>query len=253
MPPIKNNSILVIGGSSGIGFAVAKLAAQEGARVFIASSNPDRVANAVSRLKEVAPDAPYIAGYTCDIGGDNAEANLHNLFKEATAASGSLLDHIVYTAVKLDLKPVSEVTVPYLRQNLQFAHVVPLLISKLAPSFMKERYTSSMTFTSGMIAEKPVKGYTVVCGGAAGLAGLTRALALDLAPIRVNLVSPGLTITELMGSEEQRAQVAEMASKTALLGKPGMPEEVAEAYVYLMKDSNNTGTNVNTNGGALLQ
>lgn len=81
----------------------------------------------------------------------------------------------------------------------------------------------------------------------------TRALALDLAPIRVNLVSPGTTDTEMQGPDEVRAPTMAAAAKTALLGKVGTPEEVGEAYIYLMKDSNNTGTCASSSGGILLQ
>jgi NAD(P)-dependent dehydrogenase (short-subunit alcohol dehydrogenase family) len=86
---------------------------------------------------------------------------------------------------------------------------------------------------------------------AAGLYGLTRALALDLAPIRVNIVSPGAT--EMWGDEQQRAQRREMMKSRMLLGKVGTAEEVGEAYVYLMKDSNTTGIVVSSDGGALIQ
>lgn len=80
-----------------------------------------------------------------------------------------------------------------------------------------------------------------------------RGLAVELAPIRVNAVSPGATLTELQGppSEMRDKRIAAYTEK-ALLGKLGEPEEVGEAYVYLMKDSNTTGSIVNTSGGALF-
>ncbi|KFY09312.1 hypothetical protein V491_08260, partial [Pseudogymnoascus sp. VKM F-3775] len=87
----------------------------------------------------------------------------------------------------------------------------------------------------------------------ASVFGLSRSLALDLAPCRVNVVSPGATDTEMWGPEESRAQMREMISGATLLGKPGSPEEVGEAYIYLMKDSNATGSIISTNGGSLLQ
>ena len=83
--------------------------------------------------------------------------------------------------------------------------------------------------------------------------GLTRNLALDLKPIRANSISPGSTNTELWGDDQRRQQLREMVSKTALLGKPGSAEEVAEVYIYLMKDTNTTGVMISTSGGSLLQ
>jgi NAD(P)-dependent dehydrogenase (short-subunit alcohol dehydrogenase family) len=252
MPPITGQSILIIGGSSGIGAAVAKLAAAQGVHVSIASSNPTRVENAVNAINSSVPNA-QIRGYTCDVNTDDVESRLEKLLSDVTTATGSLLDHIVYTANVFNLKPVTEVTVEYLRASSQFALVTPMLIAKLAPRFLNQSYKSSLILTTGVVAERPVKGFTVGSARASGLIGLTRGLALDLAPLRVNVVSPGATETEMWGDEEQRAQRREGYSKVALLGKPGTAEEVGEAYIYLMKDSNSTGSCVNTNGGALVK
>ncbi|KAI1452786.1 putative short chain dehydrogenase/ reductase [Annulohypoxylon moriforme] len=252
MPSIKNQNILVIGGSSGIGFAVAKLAAIEGVNVSIASSNASRVSDAVARLLTAVPGAS-IRGYTVDVSRDNAESQLEKLFTDAVAAAGETLDHIVYTAASLDVRPVSAVSAAYLRDSVQFGYVVPLLIAKLSPRFVKQHYTSSLIFTSGRIAELPMKNMTVASGWGAALSGITRGLALDLAPVRANLVSPGATNTEMFGEGEARENLVAYMTKSALLGKIGTPEEVAEAYVYLMKDSNSTGSCVSTNGGVLVQ
>lgn len=86
---------------------------------------------------------------------------------------------------------------------------------------------------------------------ATALLGMTRNLALDLAPIRVNLVQPGSTDTELWGDHREKAR--EFWKGKALLGKVGIPEEVGEAYVYLMRDWNATGSFVDSNGGSLLR
>ncbi|RHZ67838.1 hypothetical protein CDV55_100565 [Aspergillus turcosus] len=253
MPPIAGSNILVIGGSSGIGAAVAQLAAAErDVHVSIASSNLARVEKTVQRIQTALPDA-RIKGFTVDVSGDDAESQLEKLLSEVTTATGRPLDHIVYTAVKLEFKFLHDVTVDFLRGDAQFLVFVPLLIAKIAPPFMTKSYRSSITFTSGRIAEKPMKGAAVLAGWGAALFGITRTLALDLAPIRVNLVSPGTTDTEIQGPDEQRKQRMAAAAEKALLGKVGTPEEVGEAYIYLMKDSNNTGTCVSTSGGDLVQ
>ncbi|KAJ0417616.1 hypothetical protein BJY00DRAFT_289266 [Aspergillus carlsbadensis] len=252
MPPINGSNILVIGGSSGIGAAVAKLAAAEqDVTVSIASSNPARVEKTVQRIQTAVPSA-QITGYTVDVGGDDAEAQLTKLLGEVKAATGRPLDHIVYTAVRLEFRLLSDVNVDFLRADSQYLVIVPLLIAKVAPSFMTKSYRSSITFTSGRVAEKPVKGVAVLGGWASALLGITRTLALDLAPLRVNVVSPGTTDTEIQGPDDQRAERMAAAGEKALLGKVGAPEEVAEAYVYLMRDSNSTGSCVSTSGGDLL-
>jgi NAD(P)-dependent dehydrogenase (short-subunit alcohol dehydrogenase family) len=251
MPPISGQSILVLGGSSGIGAGVAKLAAAEGVLVHVASSNPSRVADAVKAIESSVPRA-QVKGFVIDLSSSDVEARLDKLLSDITA-TGTKLDHIIHTANTLDLRPLSEVTVDYLRNNGQFGFIVPVLLAKLAPRFLNSSYKSSLIFTSGRVAEKPVQGYTVPAGWAAALLGLTRALALDLAPIRVNVVSPGATDTEMWGTDEQRAQRRQILKNVALLGKAGTAEEVGEAYIYLMKDFNNTGTCISTSGGVLIQ
>ena len=254
MPSIKDQSILIIGGSSGIGFAVAQLALEQGCRVAIASSNPTRISTAVTSLKSSLPPLPsnYISGHECDLGGPDIEDRLLSLFTSVTSDGADLLDHVVYTAVAgITVTPLDKISAEDVKKAGHFHGVAPMMIAKVAPRFLKEGYKSSLIFTSGQIAEKPMKGWSVQVAYATGLYGMTRGLALDLAPRRVNCVSPGPTITELWGPKEMREKRAEMMKKGMLLGKVGSPEEVAEAYVYLMRDWNATGIVVSSNGGGL--
>jgi NAD(P)-dependent dehydrogenase (short-subunit alcohol dehydrogenase family) len=252
MPSITRQSVLVIGGSAGIGAAVAKLAAAQGCRISIASSNPIRVDNAVTKLRAAVPNVE-VAGYTCDLNHDEVETRLEKLFEEVTNATGTLLDHIIFTAGLISPRPVSEFTVDYLRNAGHLAFSTPLLMAKLAPRFLNDSYKSSIIFTSGQVGQKPISGYTIGSTLAAGVFGMTRNLALDLAPRRVNVVSPGPTDTELWGTEEARTQRRETLKAVALLGKVGTAEEVGEAYIYLMKDTNATGSIVSSNGGSLIR
>ncbi|RHZ59799.1 uncharacterized protein CDV56_105670 [Aspergillus thermomutatus] len=202
MPPISGQSLLVIGGSSGIGAAVARLAAEQGVRVSIASSNPTRVANAVAKIKAQAstPDT-HIRGFTIDLSLPDVEHRLERLLAETTA--DSRLDHIVVTAGRAAMLPIARTDREYMLGQAQLTLVVPALLAKLAPRFLKPSYTSSLVF----------------CGG-----------RLDLAPLRVNVVHPGATETEIWGpTPEQRRATREFFASTALLGKVGTPEEVAEA------------------------
>jgi NAD(P)-dependent dehydrogenase (short-subunit alcohol dehydrogenase family) len=86
---------------------------------------------------------------------------------------------------------------------------------------------------------------------------MVRGMAIDLAPVRVNLVSPGAVVTELwdkmgMGEEKTQAMLVEMGKQTAT-GRVGRVEDVAESYLYLMKDQNITGAMISTSGGHLLK
>jgi NAD(P)-dependent dehydrogenase (short-subunit alcohol dehydrogenase family) len=124
-------------------------------------------------------------------------------------------------------------------------------VAKLSLRYLKGTPSSSLTFTGGHISENPMPNYTIFTTYAAGLIGMVRNLALDMAPRRVNLVSVGSAITEMWGPN--REQIAEVVGKINLLGKVARPEEVAEAFTYLMKDWNATGSVVSSNGGSLLQ
>ncbi|RYP74221.1 hypothetical protein DL771_003154 [Monosporascus sp. 5C6A] len=248
MAPITGHSILVIGGSSGIGFAVAKLALAEKARVMVASSSETKVKNAVQRLFAASPGS-YITGYAVDLAGGDPEGQLEKLLTKATLPGP--LDHIVYTAGRAQGKPVSDLDLDSSIEMARLPLFLPLLIAKLGPMFLKPGYTSSIIFTSGQVAEKPLPGYSVLASFASALHGLTRNLALDLAPLRVNVVAPGPTETELWG--DHSSVIREMTIKQSPLGKPGSPDDVAEAYIYLMKNQDATGSIVSTNGGVVLK
>lgn len=254
MPSVAGQTLLVIGGSSGIGFAVAKLALTEGLRVAIASSNAERVANAVERLKKSSEsaNAKHVLGFVVDLKQHDVEERLERLFTDAQAGfGGELLDHLVFTAGDPIIhRSVKDIDIDFIQQAGMVRFASNLLIGKLAPRFFKSHWTTSITFTSGKVSEKPLPQYAVMAAYAAGAGGVTRNLALELAPIRVNQVNPGSVLTELWGpGGESRAQA--LAKKT-LVGKVGTPEDAAEAYLYLMKDTTANGTIIHNNGGELL-
>ena len=252
MPSIAGQSILILGGSSGIGFSVAKLCLVDNGRVAIASSSQAKVTDAIERLQKSVPEAKHKpTGYTIDLNNKDVEANLEKLLSDVTKQGTEPLDHIINTAGKPDVRPVKDVDLAYLSKSAQLPVFVPVLIAKLASKFLREGYSSSITLTSGQVAEKPIPGYSVFTTYATAIHGLTRNLACDLAPRRVNCVSPGATETELWG--EYAEMMRKMSAEKSLLGKAGSPEEVAEAYVYLMKNTDATGSIVSSNSGSILK
>ncbi|KAL4983296.1 hypothetical protein BDW68DRAFT_181742 [Aspergillus falconensis] len=106
MALIKNTTVLVIGGSSGIGLGVAEKCLEAGASVHIASSNASRVTEASTTLQQKYPSAK-VTGHICDVSGDDAEQNLVKLLDPIAP-----LDHIVFTAGdSLAIKPLKDIDI----------------------------------------------------------------------------------------------------------------------------------------------
>ena len=189
--------VLIIGGTSGIGFAVAQGSIESGASVTICSSNPTRVNAAKKSLLASYPSA-IVAGYACDLSQPTPERDIENLF-----AQTGKIDHVVFTAGgRVDTTGLQQYTLQSIITAGQVRFFAPLLVAKVAMQYLAPGPRASIILTTGTVAEHPAPDWTVVASYAAGLHGMTRNLALDLKPVRVNLVSPGLVTTEFLGSYE---------------------------------------------------
>jgi len=241
--------VLVIGGTSGIGFSVAEAILESGGFVTISSSSTTRVQSSISKLQSSYPSGK-ITGFVCDLSKPSIEADIEELFKQT-----GKVDHIVFTAGdKLAAMPVQEITLEGIQKAGQIRFAAPLLVAKVGSKYLNQSSDSSIILTTGSVAEHPIPNWSVVAGYAAGLHGMTRNLALDLKPIRVNLISPGGLDTELwkdMGEKEKREMFKAWEEKFPT-GHVGRPEEVAEAYLWLLKDSNVTGRVAASDSGAML-
>ncbi|OJI79578.1 hypothetical protein ASPTUDRAFT_180021 [Aspergillus tubingensis CBS 134.48] len=271
---LADTRVLLIGGTSGIGFAVARAALEHGASIIISSSDPQKVSSTISRLQALYPNKVYtdrITGKPCDLGDQaTSEKNLLDLLDYATSRSlfpntasptrnndsteRVLLNHIIYTAgtpppripiSSPDINASSFAALSTLRLH------IPMVMGRHAQSYLVDNHTSSITFTSGLMAVRPAVGLAV--GGAAvgsALEGLTRGLA----PIRVNAIAPGAVETEVFQRlGHAREAYLEAFKKGTLTGEVGRPEDVAEAYVWCMKDAFVTGQRIGSDGGALLK
>ncbi|KAK0642259.1 putative short-chain type dehydrogenase/reductase y4mP [Lasiodiplodia hormozganensis] len=254
--------VLIIGGSSGIGYGVAEASLEHGATVTISSSNAARLDAAVAKLSTSYPtaaaDSRISAGVVCDLSTeDTLEANIANLF--ATVAgrrnTPATINHIVYCAGDaLATLPLADASLPRIKQAGAVRFFGPLLAAREAAKHLPRSSTSSFTLTSGSVAQRPLPGGWAVVGSyATGLLGMARSLALELAPVRVNCVAPGVVDTGLwrMGDAE-KAEMFRGVEEKLPTGRVGRVEDVVEAYLYLMRDGNATGSVVSTNGGALL-
>lgn len=250
---LHKSRVLIIGGTSGIGFAVAEAAIEHGAgEVILVSSRKARVQSAITRLVKAYPSSSVeITGHVYNLGdGDMIEANIRDLFQKI-----GQLDHIVYTAGDAPMAtPFLESDYAYIKKGGAIRFYGPILTALHGHANLVKSPESSITLTSGATSEKPIEGYTATSAWLSGLHGMTRGLALDLRPIRVNLICPGAIDTEMWDVQQGEARAATMATlvKDTTVGVLGMPEDVAEAYLYCMKDHFVTGSIIDSNGGRFL-
>ena len=260
--------ILIIGGSSGIGYAVAANVYSEGATVILTSANSDRLSAAATKLKQQQQTNSHKTGsihtIACDLldaaDSEKLDANIASLFAQIPvvldSSSGPYLDHIVFTAGRApDFMPVDGVTLDAAQRSSLLRLWAPTLVAKHGKAYLGKGNENSITFTSGSAGQKTGgPGWTVTAGINAGVEGVVRALASELKPVRVNVVSPGAVATEMWSPlpEEQRNGIWQQLSQGLATGKIAQPKDVAEAYAYLMKDDGCSAATINTNGGLLV-
>src|SRR5271163_1027068 len=231
--------IVVLGGSSGIGLAVAQAAAREGAAMVIASSRRERVDEALKTLPAGAE------GRALDLTDEPAVRALFG-------GLGSI-DHLVFTAGEsLQLDRLANTEIEAARRFFSLRYWGAYLSAKYGSSNIREG--GSIVFTSGIAGQRPRPGWSVAASICAAMEGLTRALAVELAPIRVNIVSPGVVKTPLWAgmAETDREALYQQTAERLPVGHVGEPAEIAEAYLYLMRQSYATGQVLVVDGGALL-
>ncbi len=236
---LKDKRVVVIGGSAGIGFAVAKAAITKSAEVIIVSSNRQRIDNALQNL------SASTQGFVADAG---EEQQLKNLFEQI-----GNFDHLVYTAG--DVIESGLITQTDIEKSKQFFNVRfwgALSAVKHAIPFI--RANGSITLTSGIASERPYKRWGLGASITSAMEGFTRAMAMELAPVRVNVVSPGIVKTDVWSAipEEKREQIFSHAANILPVGKVAVPEDIALSYIYLMEQSYSTGQTIIADGGGTL-
>lgn len=239
-----------------MGFCVAEAAIEHGAHVCICGSKQPKLEKAISRLQTSYPNsASKISGQVCDLSQpDSMEPNIEAILKSASAESK--IDHIIYTSGDpLKIIPISEATVESIQKVGNVRFMGPLMLAKVAPKYMTAGPKSSITLTGGTMSHRPNKGWVLIAAYGSGVEGITRGLAVDLAPIRVNMVSPGAIHTELFDDipKEKLGNVLQAFKDGTLVNEVGTPENVAEAYLYTMKDQFVTGQIFPSDGGRLVK
>lgn len=256
---LKNSRVLIIGGTSGLGFAVAEAALEHGADIIISSSNPAKLKKTIERLREAyssQAEKQSIITHACDLSdASNLDENLEKLLKAATNNGATKLNHIVFTAGDALVRPaMKDITPDLINQANTVRYIAPMMLAKHISNFIEISPASSYTLTGGASSHRPRPGWPVGAGLAAGAEGLMRGLAVELKPVRVNLVQAAAVHTELFSNfpVEQLDGLLESFANAGLTGTVGTPEDLAEAYIYLMKCHYATGSIVEANGGYYL-
>jgi NAD(P)-dependent dehydrogenase (short-subunit alcohol dehydrogenase family) len=249
---LAGQKILLLGATGGIGIAVAQGLIEFGATVYLSSSREAKVNECVQSLITDYPSAKgRLFGYPCDLGSQQVEKNLEQLFDKVGD-----VNHIVFMAgERLPTVPLEDISLEKMQKTFHIRAFAAMLTAKVGTRYLKKDRSSSIIFTTGSICEKPIAGgWGMLAAIGAATPGLSRQLAFDLAPIRVNCVAPGVVATDFwsgMGKEQAEAYLMDHESKM-LTRKVAQPEDVAEAFLYVMRDMNLTGQVVHTNSGVFL-
>jgi NAD(P)-dependent dehydrogenase (short-subunit alcohol dehydrogenase family) len=236
---LSEKRIVVLGGSSGIGLSVAQQAVAQGATAIIASSNADRVKQAVATLDGKAK------GHTLDL---SKERDIQNFFQEIGE-----FDHLVFTAGDtLQLNMLGATDLTKARHAFELRYWAALAAVKYASPHIRK--DGSIVLTTGIAGQRPHKGWAIAASVCGTIEALTRALAVELAPIRVNAVSPGVVRTNLWQSmsADEREHLFESVGKALPVGRVGEPYDIAQAYLFLMQEGFSTGQTVVVDGGTVL-
>ncbi|MFG2934289.1 SDR family oxidoreductase [Streptomyces sp. NPDC048282] len=236
---LQGQRVVVIGGTAGIGFAVAEGAAREGARVVVASRRRENVDAALKVLPEGAE------GQVLDASDEDA---VRGFFARVGA-----YDHLVYTAGdSLLLGSVAGTDTATARNFLDTRLWGAYAAVKHGAGSI--RPGGSVVLTTGTAGRRPLPGSSVASALCGAMESLTRALGVELAPLRVNVVSPGVVRTELWRElpEADREGLYRSSAESLPVGRVGEPAEVAEAYLYLMRGGYSTGSVVVVDGGGTL-
>ncbi|UOZ05591.1 SDR family oxidoreductase [Amycolatopsis sp. WQ 127309] len=231
--------VVLIGGTAGFGLATARATAAVGGQVVVVSS---RQANVAGALAELPADAQ---GETADVRDEN---EVEALFERIGP-----FDHLVYTAGEpMTPAPVLSTGISAIRQFFETRFWGAYAAVKYGAPHI--RPGGSIVLSSGGSAQRPGPGWAAASSALGAMEALGRALAVELAPIRVNVVRPHLVRTE-MWREYPAEELEEMFRTTGSalpVGRIGETADVARSYVHLMEQDYATGSVLTVDGGGLL-
>lgn len=235
---LKDSTVVILGGSSGIGLATAKAAQAEGARVIITGRSADRLRTAQA---ELGGQARTVLLAVEDEAGTRAFFQKLPHVDHVFITAGTLLKDKRLAPDSADLRPAMDTRF--------FGALYAAKYS--AP---KIRGSGSITFMSGTAARRPLEGASVATASCGAVEAFARALAVDVAPIRVNTIQPGFVDTPLLDGVlgSHKGEILASVASRLPVRHIGTPEEIADAVLFLMKNTYVTGITLTVDGGGLL-
>ena len=234
-PELAGQTVVLIGGSSGIGLATARRAQSEGADVILTGRNPDRLAQAAQEL-----GAPRTAAFDA-----SDAASLQSFFEDLPTP----IDHVLITAGGPTYGPLLEMDSAEVAKALSDHVVMTLQVAKSAVG--KMRPGGTLLFMGGISDRHLAHGLGIAAAATAVLPPFTAALALEVEPVRVNLIAAGFVDTPLSASllgdqlEERRNELR----ATLPIGRVVGPADVAALAVHIMSNTALTGATYDVDGG----
>jgi NAD(P)-dependent dehydrogenase (short-subunit alcohol dehydrogenase family) len=237
-PALLGQTVVVIGGSAGIGLETARRARAEGADVILTARNPDRLAGAANEVGAVSTSA--------------FDANDPDRLREFFEGLPAPIDHVMVSGSGPYYAPLRELDFEQVRRDVDQHLLLPVHVALLAVD--RVRPGGSLVFISGTGGRRRGVGLTLIGAVTAALPALVANLAVEIAPVRVNVVAPGFVDTPLSASllgDQLDARRRELRD-TLPIGRVVGPEDVAALAVHLMTNTALTGATYDVDGGQQL-
>ena len=234
---LNQNKVLVIGGSSGMGLAIAAASSQAGAAVAIASRSESRLKDAAEKI------GSSVKWHTVDF---TDETSVKRLFAQVGP-----VDHLVIPGSAVKTGPLKELPLADAKSSMESKFFGPYLAVREA----EIKPHGSIILFSGILSRRPDKGSPILAAINSAVETLGKALAVELAPVRVNVISPGMTrdTGAYLGMPGQaREKMFEAVAQGLPVERVGLPSDIASVAVELMSNTFLTGTVVDVDGGGLL-
>jgi NAD(P)-dependent dehydrogenase (short-subunit alcohol dehydrogenase family) len=236
-PELAGQTVVLLGGSSGIGLETARQARAEGADVVLVGRNPERLEQAARQVGALSSAAFDVTDFE----------RLGRFFAELR----SPIDHVMVTSGGPYYAKLKDIDFPKARRNVEehlwlVLHVARSIVGKVRPG-------GTLLLTGGTGGRRPSASALIVTF-TAGMPALVKALAVELAPIRVNLIAPGFVDTPLSASllGEQLDARRDQLRRTLPIGRVVGPADIAALAIHLMTNSAITGATYDIDGGQQL-